>query len=277
MNWLDYREKLKIGFDDQKKTKYFLTKIFNILENCVESPYLQINEAEYFEFCNTSGITMKQGLFSYAYYKEIMNVLHKHSQTLNEFLSFYIAFVNCQVDKQGKTLKKEEFLNILSKMLDESQIPYEIIQDNDGYFVFPKGAKELDDALVSEVLLWLRDYPGAQKTYITALEQYADGIYIRDIADNLRKALETFLQEFLGNKKNLETNKNEICRYLGEEGVDPGISGLFQPLINTYKNINDRVAKHNDKVDARLLEFILYQTGILIRMVLSVDSLKRLD
>ena len=128
--------------------------------------------------------------------------------------------------------------------------------------------------MVSDILLWLRNYPRAQKTYIIALKQYTDGIYIRDVADNLRKALETFLQEFLGNEKNLETNKNEICKYLGKEGIDPGVSGLFQPLINAYKNINDRVAKHNDKVDARLLEFILYQTGILIRMVLSVDSIK---
>lgn len=274
MKWLDYREKLQIGFDDQKKFKYFITKIFNYLENCVSCSYAQINEEEYFKFCNTSGITMTQGLHRGLYYDEIINVLHEYSQTLTEFLSFYMAFVNCQVDEKYKPLKKEECKNILCHMLDESQILYEVIQDKDGYFVFPQGAKELDDALVSEILLWLRDYPGAQKTYVIALKQYADGIYIRDVADNLRKALETFLQEFLGNEKNLETNKNEICRYLGEKGVDPGVSGLFQPLINAYKNINDRVAKHNDKVDARLLEFMLYQTGILIRMVLSVDSLK---
>lgn len=108
--------------------------------------------------------------------------------------------------------------------------------------------------------------------YVIALKQYSDGIYIRDVADNLRKALESFLQEFLKNTKNLETNKNEICKYLGGQGVDAGISGLFQPLINAYKNMNDKIAKHNDAVDAKLLEFLLYQTGILIRMVLSVKQ-----
>ena len=98
----------------------------------------------------------------------------------------------------------------------------------------------------------------------------AEGVFIRDVADNLRKTLEAFLQEFLGNTKNLETNKNDICKYLGEQGVDAGITGLFQPLINAYKNINDRIAKHNDAVDEKLLEFLLYQTGILIRLVLTV-------
>ena len=79
------------------------------------------------------------------------------------------------------------------------------------------------------------------------------------------------------NTKNLETNKNEICRYLGEQGVDGGISGLFQPLINAYKNINDKIAKHNDAVDAKLLEFLLYQTGVLIRMVLSVKQAQDME
>ena len=148
------------------------------------------------------------------------------------------------------------------------------MEDQDGYFIFPKGAKELDDALISQPLEWLSQCPNARKTYIIALHQYADGIYIRDVADNLRKALETFLQEFLGNDKNLESNKNEICKYLGQQGVDAGISGLFQPLINSYKNVNDRIAKHNDRVDEKLLEFLLYQTGVLIRMVLSVKGME---
>ena len=134
----------------------------------------------------------------------------------------------------------------------------------------PYFAPELDAALVSEPLEWLKEYPVAHRTYITALKQYAEGIYIRDVADNLRKTLEAFLQEFLGNNKNLETNKNDICKYLGEQGIDAGISGLFQPLINAYKNINDRIAKHNDAVDEKLLEFLLYQTGVLVRMVLTV-------
>ena len=43
-------------------------------------------------------------------------------------------------------------------------------------------------------------------------------------------------------------------------------------MINAYKNVNDKIAKHNDAVDEKLLEFLLYQTGVLIRMVLSVKQ-----
>lgn len=48
-------------------------------------------------------------------------------------------------------------------------------------------------------------------------------------------------------------------------------------MINAYKNINDKIAKHNDAVDAKLLEFLLYQTGVLIRMVLSVKQAQDME
>ena len=101
------------------------------------------------------------------------------------------------------------------------------MEDKDGVFIFPKGAKELDDALVSEPLEWLREYPQAHKTYCIALKQYSDGIYIRDVADNLRKTLETFLQEFLGNTKILKQIKTEICKHLGAQSIDAGILGAL--------------------------------------------------
>lgn len=272
MNWLDYREKLGIGFHDKQKYDYFLVNIFNILDDSTSEMRGQINESEYFWFCSTTGTTMAHELLYGTGFEKIVKVLKMHTNCLEEFLSYYIAFVNCQQDNNYKKLKKEDFINILCNIMFQSQLPYELLTDGDGYFIFPKGAQEFDDALVSQPLEWLAKYPQAHKTFCIALKQYSDGIYIRDVADNLRKTLEAFFQEFLENSKNLETNKNEICKYLGLQNVDPGISGMFQPLINAYKNVNDRIAKHDDKVDKKLLEFLLYQTGIFIRMVIVVKQ-----
>lgn len=33
MDWLDYREKLGIGFNDKEKVKYFYNKISNVLRD----------------------------------------------------------------------------------------------------------------------------------------------------------------------------------------------------------------------------------------------------
>lgn len=278
MDFIDYREKLGIGFCDKDKFKYFKTKIFNVL-NIVSEDYSSecMDSEEYYTFCNITGTPYNTNYDSDYQnrdrFEHCLSIIER-TNSLNEFLSYYVALVNSvKTEKYSEyAWKRANFSNLLCNMLDESHIPFDLLEDEGEYFIFPKGAKELDDALVSEPLEWLKEYPQAHKTYCIALKQYSEGIYIRDVADNLRKTLEAFLQEFLGNTKNLETNKNEICKYLGEQSVDAGISGLFQPLINSYKNINDRIAKHNDAVDEKLLEFLLYQTGVLIRMVITIKS-----
>lgn len=265
MKYVDYREKLGLGFNDADKTKMIFNKIIELLKKARNDYHLQEflfgrDDIKYL-FCQMVGENT-----CYNDYRDIMISFDKET-SIAGIISKFIVLVNLS------TPEGSEFLvGLLKKYLESLNIAYELIKDEDGYFVFPKGAKELDNALVSAPLEWLSSYPKARETYIIALKQYSEGIYIRDVADNLRKALETFLQEFLGNTKNLETNKNEICKYLGEQGVDSGVSGLFQPLINAYKNINDRIAKHNDAVDKNLLEFLLYQTGVLIRMVIIIKN-----
>ncbi len=276
MDFIDYREKLGIAFDDQEKIKFFYTVLFNTLDTLTSDNIVRISVGEYFTFCRTTGSTIDTHILedyqAYDRFRDCISILRDKKHSLTEFLAYYIFFVNSFKDDEHYSWKSEDFKDILCNSLENAHIAYELLYEDDKCFIFPKGAIELDNALVSEPLEWLKDYPKAHKTYCIALKQYADGIYIRDVADNLRKALEEFLQEFLGNSKNLETNKAEISRYLGDQGVDAGIIGLFQPLINSYKNINDRIAKHNDAVDEKLLEFLLYQTGILIRMVLSVKT-----
>lgn len=273
MDWLDYRKKLGIAFSDRKKFDYLVTNVRNMFTIIEEN----ISFEDYLSFCNMTG-TPFQAMYSSSYYgnarfNSICNIIFS-TKRIEDFVACFCAFLNTYRNPLPYVSKynREEYKAIFLSALTRAHIPFDIFEDDDGYFIFPKGAQELDDALVSQPLEWLNNYPNARKTFVIALHQYADGIFIRDVADNLRKALEAFLQEFLGNDKNLESNKNEICKYLGQQGVDGGISGLFQPLINSYKNINDRIAKHNDKVDEKLLEFLLYQTGLLIRMVLSVKE-----
>lgn len=278
MDWLDYRQKLGIGFCDEDKFKHFKTKMFNTLNMIAEDDYSGcVDMEEYFAFCNMTGMPLdwnyNQSYHRRARFEHCISIIER-TTSLPQFLAYYVALTNSIKTKKysEREWTRSNFSNLLCRVLAEAHIPFDLLEDGEKYFVFPRGAQELDDALVSQPLAWLSPYPQAQKTFVIALRQYSDGIYIRDVADNLRKALEAFLQEFLNNDKNLETNKNEICRYLGQQGVDAGISGLFQPLINAYKNINDRIAKHNDAVDKKLLEFLLYQTGLLIRMVIVVNA-----
>lgn len=269
MNLIDYREKLGIAFCDKEKVELFLAKAYMAFSQTV-SLEQEITATLYNNYCFNAGIKTPVEYYSeYTDGYKAFQHLMQATEDFKKFLYYYTVFLN---SAKKDSSERNEWIKAFKYWASESGLLFEFYEDGDNVFIFPQGAKELDDALVSEPLEWLSEYPQAHKTYCIALKQYSDGIYIRDVADNLRKALEAFLQEFLGNTKNLETNKNDICKYLGEQGVDAGIAGLFQPLINAYKNINDRIVKHNDAVDEKLLEFLLYQTGVLIRMVISIKK-----
>ena len=163
-------------------------------------------------------------------------------------------------------------MDFIKNSLNKLNIQFDIFEDDDGVFIFPKGAKELDDALVTEPLEWLKEYSKAHKTYCIALKQYTEGIYIRDVADNLRKALEEFLREFLDNNYDFNKNKKEVENYLKAQNTDQHLITIIVSLLTHYYILNNEVAKHNDKMDKKYLEFLLYQTGIFMRSLIIVKQ-----
>lgn len=272
MDWLDYREKLGIGFNDEKKVKYFFAKIFNVLKDIEPEMNTQIDEDEYYTFCNTTGTIMQSGLLFGNGYRLILSTLEDHNRDINDFMSYYIAFINSQNDRDYKTWTKENFKNLICALLDESHIPYELLQDKGSYFLFPKGVEQFDKALVSEVLLWLKDYPLAEKAWVKALKAYSESseLTASETADNFRKALERFFQEFFESEKSLENLKSEYGVFLSSKGVPVEIRNNFEKLFEAYRNYNNNYAKHHDKVSKILLEYIMYQTGNLIRLLISI-------
>lgn len=273
MNWLDYREQLGIGFSDKEKLKMLKVQVFNNIE--VDSSMKIATEAEYIQFFNTIGkpidFTLLNNLYQseYTRYQEILSSIND-CQTIVEFISYFVAYINCIEDKTMNEINKQMLKEGLVEALKESKIPYEIYPDDNNYFYFPKGEPEFDKPLITEPLNWLVKYPKARKTYINALKQYTEGIYVRDVADNLRKCFEEFLQEFFHNSKNLEKNIKEISSYLKEKSVNQDIINMLNGVFNQYKSLNDKDVKHHDLIDKKILEFLLYLTGIFIRMIVTI-------
>ena len=265
MDWLDYRAKLGIAFYDEQKLNYFLVKMFNVIDNIDFS----IDEEEYMAFCDVTASELNYGcLHSYDgrdRFRHISNILRSNSKSLSDFLAYYIAFIN--VYKQNGL----NFKDLLLRKLEESHIMYEIIDDDGNCFVFLKGAKELDNALVSEPLEWLTEYPKAHKAFIQALKDYSDitKVNASNIADSFRKALESFCQEFFNSKKSLENYKSDIGKFLVSNDIPKEISGNFEKILNSYCQFNNHYAKHRDATSNTALEFIMYQTGSFIRLLIT--------
>jgi hypothetical protein len=184
-----------------------------------------------------------------------------------ELIAIYVAYVNSMKLYDDRTAN---FINLMQNILDSFKIAYDIKSDTDGFFIFPKGATELDYSLVSEPLIWLSDFPRSKKTLSIALRQYSESLFIRDCADNFRKALEEFFQEFFQNTKNLDNNVSNVSSYLKSQGASEEIVKVLVSLVNLFSMLNNKIAKHNDKVDSKYLEFIMYQTGLFIRMLIVV-------
>lgn len=272
MEWIDYREKLGIGYSDKRQLGYFMTKMFNVLDIVGDSRDLLISDSEYLKFCNITGVPVSEDYFCKSGYWLIMSILRECRVNFKEFIAHYIAFINCQDDDENKKYSKLYFKDVLCQMLKESNIPYELIEEDSSFFVFPKGAKELDDALVSEVLFWLDDYPLSKKAWISALKDYSESVdsTASETADKFRKALERFFQEFFESDKSLENLKSEYGTFLSSKGVPPELKNNFEKLLEAYTRYINNYAKHHDKTSKNVLEYIMYQTGNIMRLLITL-------
>lgn len=97
---------------------------------------------------------------------------------------------------------------------------------------------------------------------------------ISNIADEFRKALESFFQEFFNSKKSLENYKSEYGKYLKDHGVPKEISNNFYIILNLYNTFINNYAKHHDRTSKNVLEYIMYQTGNIIRLLIIVKREK---
>lgn len=279
MDWLDYREKLGIGFKDDRKFSFFLVKVYNILRSFTNvSDYGFLSTTEYQQFCMSTGIPIDKGLCRdgnhYQRYNECINIIERHASYLEEFLAYYIAFTNSLEINRKAELDRGSFINILTNMLKEAHIQYELLESEGESFVFPKGIAEFDDALVSQPLSWLKAYPGGEKAWCKALRMYAkdESEIASDVADLFRKALEAFFQEFFGGGKTLENYKSDYGAYLKAQGVPSTIANNFETLLQAYTNFMNDCAKHHDATSDKVLEYLMYQTGNIMRLLITLKQ-----
>lgn len=276
MDYIDYRKKIGIGFNDKEKETYFRHCIFNHLYSIAENNDTEYHDDDLFDFCCNVGIEKPEVPYYDSVLFTVFDIL-RETKSLMDFLSYYIFFVQSipsENDEKDNLAGKKVYYNLLREMLNKAHIPFEIYEDKDGMFFFPRGAKELDDALVSAPLEWLSEYPKTRKEWIEALKDYSNlsDTNASDVADKFRKALERFFQEFFSSSKSLENMKSEYGTYMKEKGVPPEVSNNLETLLQSYTNFMNGYAKHHDKTDKNVLEYIMYQTGNIIRLLITLKK-----
>lgn len=278
MNHIDYRKRLGLSYTDKDKTDHFIARMYNFFLN-VSGDRERFDSLIEQSFCDKIGMPMKKenmlllqlddndeptGL------QRAWIYLEKRKTNLLDFLFCYIMLVNSYA--KGRSTERNILTNVLLDALDDCQIPYDVIKDEDGIFVFPKGVPEFDDALVSQPLEWLKKYSSAYSAWVKALKEYSGSTKenASEIADKFRKALEAFFQDFFGGQKSLENYKSDYGKYLKEQGIPKEISGNFESLLQSYTQFMNNYAKHRDATSDKVLEYIMYQTGNIIRLLITL-------
>ena len=272
MKWIDYREKLGIGFSDSVKYIALKNSIDTLFSTVISSDRFRYYQANYTAYLLMTGHKFEKFSPKFAVARTMARC-----RNMLDLISTYIAFCN-SCDKE----QREMALSMLTELLDNLSIQYDIIRDEDGTFIFPKGAKELDDGLVSQPLEWLNDYPNTQKAFIKALRAYSDATdeTASETADQFRKALESFFQEYFSNKQNLEkmnrgnanekTQKSDYAKYLISKNVPGELANDIANNLQSYTNFMNNYAKHHDKTSKKVLEYFMYQTGNIIRLLITL-------
>lgn len=121
------------------------------------------------------------------------------------------------------------------------------------------------EPVVVETSHWLNSYPEAKAVYIKALTLYEQKEFSREILDNMRLSLESFLRQLVGNTKSLENNIAEIGKLLKVKGYNPEFTNMLIKLIEYYTKYQNNYVKHNDKVNPLELDFIILQTTAFMR------------
>lgn len=284
MKWTDYRKQLGLGFSDTQKENLFINRVNIWLSNSYNIPY---NEKSEYRFSYEIGHTflLKCSVKScfggignyYDFQEDVHNLrrvryyLNNHQDSIEDLISCLVVLHNTY---EGNPIYKDLIYTNIIKILNDCDILYDVRKDDDGVFIFPKGAEELDFGLVSVPLKWLEEYPNSRMAFVKALKIYSNNNCenASEVADMFRKALETFFQEFFNSRKSLENILSDYGLYMKTKNVPADISNNLEKLVKLYTDYMNHYAKHHDNVSQNVLEFIMYQTGNIIRLIITLSK-----
>jgi len=171
-----------------------------------------------------------------------------------------------------ETVKLENKLNFIRE-IDEiikiTNIPIELKLVNSEIVLYKSGAKLLDENTVNDNLDWLVQFPPIYDTFKQGLTEFGVIGRERQVIDNLRLSLELLLKEKLNNSKSLENQQAELGKYLKSKSISSEISNMYWVIIDYYSKYQNNKIKHSSDANPGEVEFILYLTGTLMRLLLT--------
>lgn len=191
----------------------------------------------------------------------------------NDYYSFLLIIeiiLNCEL----RYVDKESLAKKVVEAFELSYIKACICKNEGKYRIYPSDIEFLDAPLVIDVLSWLNEYPEVRNTYEKAIIKERKAENYRYIIDDLRLSIEIFFKKLFKNEKSLENQDSNIGKYLSDNNVATQISNMYRKLLDYYEKYNNDNVKHNEKITAVEIDYMIYLTGIFIRFILLIERNK---
>ena len=120
---------------------------------------------------------------------------------------------------------------------------------------------ELDGALVERTQHFLGPFSDALGLYEQAVHKHTSGVFLRNVLDDLRLALELLMKALLGNDKSLENQIPVMGAFIKGKGGSSELANMFAKLIDYYAKYQNSHVKHHDAVIEEEVELIFELTS----------------
>jgi len=120
---------------------------------------------------------------------------------------------------------------------------------------------DINPRLIEETRHWLKSFAGVLELYASALQKHDSKLFVRNLLDDLRLALEKLVQAILGNGKTLENQIPLLGQFVKKSGGSPEFSNMFLKLVEYYTKYQNSYVKHDDAVVEAEVEFVFEITS----------------
>lgn len=246
----------------------FKTRILNIFKDIDE----HVTKESISAFCQYYGI---EEIWSNSFYGDdswSTNIIDRFKVENNEKefyrlieLVFSLDITSTMGYDRRYTYSRSILFQDVTNAIDLSDTNVSITVANEDVILYPKGEKEFDEELVNRTLGFLNDQ--SNQHFESALKLYQGNNPIKS-AESLRRSIEEFLRYKLQNSNGLEANIKELQKTLKSDQREPQVRNIiFQTFTYLDQYFNEN-SKHNDgDIDPAENEFLIYQTGLLMRYI----------
>ncbi len=255
-------------YDEVEEFNRFKSRILNIFE----SIDWHVSEKDIVKFCTWFGVRVKKYNGQISSGSNIFNLLENETNEKQLFFlieKIFLLSIEIAYDRSANvTYSKSILYRDLKEAIEISEINLSITQIDNEVILFPRGEEVLDKGLVEEVFTFLNS--STQQHFVSALHFYNERNKKSSIksAESIRRGIEEFLRFKLSNQQGLAANILELLKRLKIDQITSEIRNIISQIFSYLdKYFNDN-SKHNDgDIGEAENEFLLYQSGLLMRYI----------